>query len=266
MSEQDTNEQVKESMREYLRKLGLDATSFEELSKLQIHLLDADERTKLFSSAFQEILQLRNIDNSRALEVISLRTTLSSESDRGCSLMAAAYLDMQLGELLKAFLVDDKRLVNELFRHTGALGTFSSRIDLAYSLGLISKGDRRNLHLIRKIRNDFAHVHLRLDFNNESISARCNELSHHGLPKDWEPRHKFIRTTLAIAASIHSQLRNSEHIQSPPDVSEDDMKEIFKQDIQMLEEINEELSENNPIIQSLLEHLKSTFSSSVVEK
>jgi len=127
-------------------------------------------------------------------------------------------------------------------------------------LGLISKSGRRNLHLIRKIRNTFAHVHLRIDFNDESIAARCNELRHHGRPKNWQPRQKFIGIVMAIAASIHSQLMNSAHIQSRPDAVEDDVKEMFKQTVQMLKELSDEFSENNPMTCSLIEHAKSGIS------
>jgi hypothetical protein len=45
--------------------------------------------------------------NDRLQEVMDFRSTLSEETDRGCALMAASFLDEQLRELLEICLVDD---------------------------------------------------------------------------------------------------------------------------------------------------------------
>ena len=45
-----------------------------------------------------------------------------------------------------------------LFEGNGPFSTLSSKIDVAYALGLLSSEERRELHLLRKIRNEFAHA------------------------------------------------------------------------------------------------------------
>src|ERR1035441_6649240 len=50
------------------------------------------------------------------------------------------------------------RLGLALFRPLGPLDSFSSRIAMAYRLGLICEGDFDALDLLRKIRNDCAHA------------------------------------------------------------------------------------------------------------
>jgi DNA-binding MltR family transcriptional regulator len=89
---------------------------------------------------------------------LEFRTTLNPETDRGCALMAAAYLDERLGEFMKGYFVDDSKVADDLLEQSRPLGTFSSRIDMAYALGLISEEEHRGLHPIRRIRNDFGHV------------------------------------------------------------------------------------------------------------
>lgn len=38
------------------------------------------------------------------------------------------------------------------------MGTFASRVDIAYALSVITKQDRTDLNIIRRIRNTFAHA------------------------------------------------------------------------------------------------------------
>jgi len=140
-------------------------------------------------------------------EVLAFRHELTSESDRGCALMAAAYLDDQLGLLLKSRFVDDSKVSKELFDHIAPLGTFSARVDMAYMLGLLSSTARRDLHLIRKIRNSFGHTAAPMTFEQPSIAARCRELNHHALnAKGDSPRAIFVQAVLGITGVIHAEI------------------------------------------------------------
>ena len=252
------NEQIHDVIIEYFRTIGLDAVNDEQLTELITNLSDEDVKAKSMIDSVQSFLSLLSPEKLQITELFELITVLSSESDRGCSLMAVAYLDVELERLLKAFLVDDVKVVNELFNHTGALGTFSSRINLAYALGLISKSSRRNLHLLRKIRNTFAHVHLRVDFNDNTISSRCHELTHHGCPQDTQPRRKFIRAVMTIAQSIHSKIGKSVHAQPLTDYfEEDDIEKNYEETIQIVNAAISKFYENNPIVRPLVEELKS---------
>ncbi|RAT95702.1 MltR family transcriptional regulator [Brevibacillus sp. Leaf182] len=141
---------------------------------------------------------------SSTSDALDFRRTLTDETDRGCALMAGAFLDDQIKYLLKDFLVDDKRSFDNLFSGTGGLSSFSSRIEMAYLLGLISPSIKRDLNLIRKIRNKFAHSAQKISFDTSGISDRCNDLS-------FTPEHdqkqstrvKFIRVAFIIAGQIN---------------------------------------------------------------
>jgi len=146
-----------------------------------------------------------NIDHDplKYEEVIEFRKLLGNESDRGCALAAAAYLDEQLEALFRGYLVDDKARVNNLMESNGPLGTFSGRIDLAYLLGLIPKKAANDLHLIRKIRNEFAHISGSLTFDSPAIASRCKELKHDLYYEALTPRKNFMRVATGVAAYIH---------------------------------------------------------------
>jgi mannitol operon repressor len=96
-----------------------------------------------------------------------------NETDRGTALVACAYLDDILCSMLTKFLVDDKKLVDAMLGHRGPLGTFSSRIDATYLLGLIRRDQFGDLNTIRKIRNEFAHSHGPRSFDFAPISEFC---------------------------------------------------------------------------------------------
>src|SRR5215471_683584 len=102
-------------------------------------------------------------------DVLRFRETLDAETDRGCALMAAAYLASLLEKLIRASLIGDIKKADELLGVSKPLGSFSSRIDLAHLLGHIGKSEHRDLQLIRKIRNDFGHTSNPLDFSHPPI-------------------------------------------------------------------------------------------------
>lgn len=100
-----------------------------------------------------------------------------NESDRACALLGAAFLDEQLRAILEAFCVDDRRAMIKLFEGgTAPLGTFSSRISAAYALGFLARTERRDLDLVRGIRNKFAHQLHGLTFESEEIKSQCMKM------------------------------------------------------------------------------------------
>lgn len=77
-------------------------------------------------------------------------------SDRACVIVGAALLEDVLRALLAEYFTH-KADSNKLFDHSGALGTFSAKIELSFHLGLISDYEYKLLNKIRDIRNRFAH-------------------------------------------------------------------------------------------------------------
>lgn len=81
----------------------------------------------------------------------------TGESDRAAVILGAAQLDILLSQHIKALLLPSPTSNDELLDGDRGLGTFSAKINVAYRLGLIDSGMCSGLHLIRKIRNSFAH-------------------------------------------------------------------------------------------------------------
>jgi DNA-binding MltR family transcriptional regulator len=100
-----------------------------------------------------------------------------SESDRACAILAAAALDESLRRLLQKYLVPAPGRTDALLDGANApLSSFSAKIDAAFRLGLVSEQFARDLHLIRKIRNDFAHDLEKSTFSDAAVADRVKEL------------------------------------------------------------------------------------------
>ena len=79
------------------------------------------------------------------------------ESDRAAVVVGCAMLDELLEQVLKRAFLPCSTTEDDLLGSEKPLGSFSARIHLAHRLGLIDSAFSRQLHLIKKLRNDFAH-------------------------------------------------------------------------------------------------------------
>jgi DNA-binding MltR family transcriptional regulator len=98
---------------------------------------------------------------------------IERQTDRAAALIAQAYMEQRLLNAIKAPLENEDDIQQGLFRPSGPLGSFSSRIDLARLLGIIEPRIHKTLHVIREIRNEFAHKPQPRDFNFPRIKDLC---------------------------------------------------------------------------------------------
>jgi hypothetical protein len=128
------------------------------------------------------------------------------ETDRGAALVGAAVIDHRLQETLRAFMVSEKVASTLLNGGSAPLGSFSSRIDAAFALGLTTEHEYSECHIIRRIRNEFAHRKHGVTFADQKISALCDNLQS-GLPGGREefkgkPRFIFINAVVLISTGL----------------------------------------------------------------
>ncbi|WP_339192372.1 MltR family transcriptional regulator [Paenibacillus sp. FSL E2-0230] len=95
------------------------------------------------------------------------------ETDRASAVLSASFLENLLEDYLRKFMITEK-MVDNLFNGQGAFATFSSRISTCYALKYIPQNVYRDLDLIRKIRNYFAHNMNDASFDDEEIKNRIN--------------------------------------------------------------------------------------------
>lgn len=158
---------------------------------------------------------------------IAFRRELTKESDRGCALLAAAHLDFMLEQLLRKRLLGNKKHFKTLFGFTGPLGTFSSRILLCYSIGLISADTLHDIQIIRKIRNEFGHTPSIINFVNPKIEQLCNKLKLNVQEEDASPRHNFLNVVSGISGQIEAKTIKSEKFAAEPELDLSKRRESF---------------------------------------
>ena len=100
----------------------------------------------------------------------------SKESDRASVIIGAARLDVLLKELLVRVLQPCTSSTDELLDGDSPRSTFSSRIQMCNRLGLIDAKLTRALHLIRRIRNEFAHEPSTITLAHASHRDRIKQL------------------------------------------------------------------------------------------
>jgi DNA-binding MltR family transcriptional regulator len=148
-----------------------------------------------------------------------LHNEFDKESDRAAVILAASVADELLGTLLSAYLVPVSSSNDELFDGANApLGTFSSRIEMSYRLGLVSVKFARDLHLIRKIRNDFAHNIHGCSFEDARVKSRILEISNsHGIivrsphffKEEVSPRKAFLEAASWMIYHLNRKVKGT---------------------------------------------------------
>jgi hypothetical protein len=126
------------------------------------------------------------------------------KNDRVTAISLCGFLD---GCLKRAIL---HALPNEtagwrLFEDRGLLESFGAKITMGHALGLYGNQTRRNLDILREVRNLFAHDITQLSFATPEIAHACTEL---GIPparedfrvadlgSDPSPRDRYVFTGL----------------------------------------------------------------------
>lgn len=102
------------------------------------------------------------------------------------------------------------------------MGSFSSRIDMAYLLGALTDNEYHDLHLIRRIRNKFGHVATQLSFDTQSIRSQCSELRM--VPLTFPPRFRFMLATSMLRGRLGAESKFVCAHRQPDDV---DLMEVI---------------------------------------
>jgi hypothetical protein len=110
-----------------------------------------------------EILSYRNQDERDA------HAEIEASFDRAAAIVSAAFVDDRLTAALKSRLHYDKKIIDSMFNPSGPLGSFSARINLAFLIGMLSKKSTEDLHIIREVRNEFAHKLTTKSFNAQRV-------------------------------------------------------------------------------------------------
>jgi len=148
------------------------------------------------------------LDDEALRRAETLITELENQTDRGAAIIGVAWVEEALQAAIESVLESDKKTWDRLFGRSGPLSSLSAKIDLARLLNICSKVIAKDLHLLREIRNDFAHTiaakdHTGLTFKSTHIADKCFTIkciAHEALS---EPRHAFVRACAILNSDLY---------------------------------------------------------------
>jgi hypothetical protein len=164
--------------------------------------------------------------------VADISATLDSESDRGAFILSATSiedsLEYAIGMRMK-ILETDVAARKEVFGSDGLLSTYSSKILMAYSLGIIDRRARKDIDLVREIRNACAHCRLPISMGLPDLANAVKAALGEDMLKqarDHKPktlRIGFICHCAALSAYVATGIRRSP-LEALDDLLKGDMK------------------------------------------
>jgi hypothetical protein len=131
-----------------------------------------------------------------------------NETDRAAVIVGAAKLDLVMYQILQRFFLPSPRSDDELFEGESQLSTMNAKINILYRLGIIDADFAKALHLVRKIRNDFAHDISGCDLSSGSHRNRVRELfaPFEAYPKVEEAQQLFFKNSTGPSADFRTIL------------------------------------------------------------
>jgi mannitol operon repressor len=144
---------------------------------------------------------------STAEDLAKFVAELKRETDRGLPLVGAALIDDRLTETLRSFFCESPSASKLIDDANAPLGTFSSRTEMCFALGLIDEYEYTEIGLIRKVRNEFAHAKHGITFSSPRVQGLCSSLKS-DLPQgaDYplqDPRFRFTNAVVCLALRLY---------------------------------------------------------------
>lgn len=137
---------------------------------------------------------------------------LTGASPRACALVGGAYLANLLQRLIRTKLIAlDKIGTSHVFDPPGPAADFHARIELAWALGLIDASTRRDLKIIKDVRNAFGHAPQKLTFEDTFVRKECSKLTG-AANAGIDMRAAFVSRVLAIGYDCTHQITRSHRL------------------------------------------------------
>lgn len=151
---------------------------------------------------------------------------LNRGEDVSVIVVAVSHIDACLASLLAKRFLKSSVTDQLLDSGSGAIGSFATRSKLAYVLALIDKPMYQDLQILSELRNEVAHNHFSLKFDNATVIKYCQKLKYaSGLKDDatgnplldasWlsNTRNRFMFTSIMIVSRILLTALGTSHVE-----------------------------------------------------
>lgn len=133
-----------------------------------------------------------------------LLAVIREDDERGLVLSIAAFAEECLGRLLLAYLRAGKSATDLVEGFNAPLGSLSARIKACHAFGLLTDEQYRDLELMRKVRNEFAHNWEGCSFEQAKIAAWVASMQDSRIAPQLQvsPKEKFKRDVAHILVEL----------------------------------------------------------------
>ena len=102
---------------------------------------------------------------------------VAEQDERAMVLSLSTFIEDTLGRLLLAYFRDCKATRELVEGFSAPLGTLGSRIKAVYAVGLVTEEQFKDMEILRKVRNQFAHNWEGVTLERNDIAAMVGQLS-----------------------------------------------------------------------------------------
>jgi len=169
--------------------------------------------------------------NSYISDMESIADGLTEESDRGCVLVTISIIEKQLEDILRKRILGSNKQLKELFTGFGPMSSFSAKIKLAYSFGIITSEASAELDRLKRIRNLFAHDPNLITFESKNIISMCESLEFALDVQSTTTRKRFISSQTAISTYLKGVELMIKRIKEPPSLNLKKNKAVFEKQV-----------------------------------
>lgn len=149
---------------------------------------------------------------------------IGEQDDRAMVLSLATFIEDTLGRLLLAYFRNCKVTKELIEGFSAPLGTLGTRLKAVYAFGLVTEDQYRDLEVLRRVRNQFAHNWDGVSLERNDIQSLVGQLSGytlHNKPIEGETRQKLLGTlsTCCIELQVFVGRIEAGKAKKAPDVS-----------------------------------------------
>ncbi len=159
-------------------------------------------------------------------ELEKILADLRSHADISVAIIGAALVDAALERLITTrFISKEANLIGRIFLNRGPLSDFDSKILVAEAFGIITSRIGHELHILKAVRNAFAHSKMPLSFEYDLIdkelktsflmAATMTEITSNGRSITWSNKEKFligVRIMLIMMDEIGKDKRHADQV------------------------------------------------------
>ena len=150
-------------------------------------------------------------------DILAALKEAATSSPRAAAIVATSLVEDALRWCLCGWLIPNVNEAQVFDNETSPLRTFNAKIIMGYSLGIYGEITRDDLHIMRYIRNAFAHSPRAITFDTPNVTTLCLRLAyldhaeavhsattHSPISSVTDPRHKLLQTARLLIIDLYA--------------------------------------------------------------